>query len=72
MNMDWYWMNETDCKSRLYPGIERSGRRGKRSQHDDQWEQYESVFDPSKRLYFDEEARRRIESWGYGVFSEKR
>ncbi|CUN08176.1 Uncharacterised protein [Anaerostipes hadrus] len=29
-------------------------------------------FDPSKRLYFDEEARRRIESWGYGVFSEKR
>ena len=45
---------------------------GKRSQHDDQWEQYESVFDPSKRLYFDEEARRRIESWGYGVFSEKR
>lgn len=51
---------------------DRSGRRGKRSQHDDQWEQYESVFDPSKRLYFDEEARRRIESRGYGVFSEKR
>ena len=25
-----------------------------------------------QRDYIDEEARRRIESWGYGVFSEKR
>ncbi len=29
------------------------------------------LFDPSERLYFDEEARKRIKSWRYGVFSEK-
>lgn len=31
----------------------------------------ESISDPSERLYFDEEARKRIKSWRYGVFSEK-
>ena len=34
-------------------------------------EQHESISDPSERLYFDEEARKRIKSWRYGVFSEK-